>query len=59
MELEDMCVVYDAVDNGGSHDRVAEDRAPIFEVSVRGKDCGFVLISVPDDFEEVVECLWV
>ena len=54
-----MGVVYDSVDDSGSRDLVAEDSAPIFEVSVRGKDCGFVLISVPDDLEEVVECLWV
>ena len=50
-------MVHDAINDCGSHDFVAEDSAPVFEVSVGGKNGGFVLITVSDDFEEVVECL--
>ncbi len=52
-----MSMMYDPVNDGGSHDFVSEDSAPVFEVSVGSKDGRLVFVSVSDNLEEVVEGL--
>ena len=52
-------MVNNTVNDSGSHDFVAENCPPVLEVSIGCKDSGFVLVSVANDFKEVVKCLWV
>ena len=50
--------MHDAVQDSGSHDFVAQDSAPILEVSVGGEDSRLGFVAVADDFKEVVQRLW-
>jgi hypothetical protein len=52
-----MRMVNNTVNDGGSHYFVAENCAPVFEVSVGGKDSGLAFVSVANDFKEVVKGL--
>lgn len=49
--------MYDAVQDGRSHDYVTEDSPPVLEVSVGGEDGSLGFVAVSDDFKEVVEGL--
>ena len=45
-DVDDMAVMHEAVDQGGSHDLVAEDVAPLLEALVGGEDGGCVFVAV-------------
>jgi hypothetical protein len=51
-DVDDVAVVQEAVDQGGGHDVVAEDLAPLLEALVGGEDGGGVLVAAGHELEE-------
>lgn len=55
LDLDDACVVQQAIEERGGDDGIAEDVAPFGEATVRGQDHGAALVSGVDELEEEVE----
>jgi hypothetical protein len=52
-DVDDVAVVEQPVDQGCSHDLIAEDLAPLLEALVAGQHGGGVLVAAAHELEEV------
>src|SRR5437588_5005395 len=53
-DVEDAGVADETVDDGGGHDLVGKDLAPVGEAAVAGEDDGALLVATADDLEDPV-----
>ena len=54
LDLDHDGMVQQAVQQGGGHDDVTEDGAPVLEAAIRGEDGGALLVAGIDQLEEQV-----